>query len=653
MTTGDDSPHQTNALHRQGKAVNRRIRRSSGVAAPSHRPPRASALDRIRYWFDGALSRGPSVVIGWLGLLTLAIIVIAAAVMAIFGLSGINGGEELGFAEAFWQAMLRIVDAGTFAADSGWVTRILGLLITLSGIFLAGSLIGLIASAVDQRIELLRKGRSVVLEQDHTLILGWSERVPAIVRELVIANESRKRAAVVVLAGEDKTTMEDTLRGAIDDFRTTRLVCRSGDTSTPTDLELVNVKGARSIVIAGGSDPVVVKTLLAVRAVDPDGEGGHVVAELTNPEVGTSVRSVFGPRVVIVNSDSIVAELTAQACRQRGLSQVFHELLDFDGDEIYFASFAELAGTTYADAQLAFEHSCLMGRLVDGVVELNPAPNTVIGPSDELIGISSDDDTFVFTGARGAVRGLEPEPARPEGVERRMIIVGWSELGPRVIRELDEFLGAETTLEIVVDPNQVDLEDVRSSIEVANVAVEISTQSGGPEQIAAHAARRAFHEVIVLGQRGDVAPEEADARTLLTLLAFNQVVRQHQLGKVRIVAELLEQRHAALAEATGADDFIVSDELTSLMIAQLAERRELDQLFADLFDREGCTIEIVDADTYGATAALNFAEVVAAASALGHTALGYRSAGSGTVVLNPPKSAVLELGADDGVVILR
>ena len=81
-----------------------------------------------------------------------------------------------------FDGMLRIVDAGTFAGDTGWMTRLLALVLTLIGIFLAGSLIGLIASAVDQRIEDLRKGRSAVLEHHHTLILGWSERVPSIVR---------------------------------------------------------------------------------------------------------------------------------------------------------------------------------------------------------------------------------------------------------------------------------------------------------------------------------------------------------------------------------------------------------------------------------------------------------------------------------------
>jgi len=84
----------------------------------------------------------------------------------------------------------------------------------------------------------------------------------------------------------------------------------------------------------------------------------------------------------------------------------------------------------------------------------------------------------------------------------------------------------------------------------------------------------------------------------------------------RIVAELLEQRHAPLAVATGADDFIVSDELTSLMIAQLSEHGALDRVFRVLFDRGGATIQMVPAADYGVTTRSGtFADVVAAATA--------------------------------------
>lgn len=613
----------------------------------------ASIGDRLRYRFDAALSRGPAVVIGWLGLVTLGVILITAVVLAVFGMSGINGDAgSLGFAEAFWQSLLRVVDGGSFAGDVGWPTRIVALAVTLAGIFLAGSLIGLIASGVDQRIEELRKGRSAVLESDHTLILGWSNRVPAVVSELVIANESRKRAAIVILAPEDKTVMEEVLRDRIGDFRTTRLVCRSGDPADPKALEIANVSGARSVVVVGSDDAATVKALLAIRTLGDRTAGVPIVSEMTDEGTAETARTLFGSDLVVLNSDDVVAELTAQACRQRGLSSVFRELLDFDGDELYFAPFPQLVGRTYGEAQLAFERCSLLGRLGAGGVELNPPPSTVIEAGDELIGIASDDSDFVCTGVRTGVRALELAEPATAGADRRIIVAGWSDLGPRVVAELDEFLGPETTIELMLDPDRVDIDEVRAALAPRNVSVEISRLRGGPERVAAQAARRAFNEVIVLGYRNGMTPDEADARTLLTLLAFRQVRQAEDVGPVRMVAELLDQRNAQLAAATGADDFIVSDELTSLMLAQLSERLELMQVFEDLFDREGCTIELRPAREYGAVGEVTFAEIVAAASRRSHSAIGYRLVSRGEVVVNPAKTAPVRLDANDEILVL-
>jgi len=616
---------------------------------------RHTLSQRLGYRFDAALSRGPSIVIGWLGLLTLIVIMISAVILTITRLRGVGGGERLPLGEALWQSMLRVVDAGTFAGDSGWWSRILGLLVTLAGIFIAGSLIGLIASAVDQRIEALRKGRSTVLEHGHTLILGWSERVPAIVSELVLANESLKRAAIVVLANEDKVMMEETLRDAIDDFRTTKLVCRSGHTSGFADLALVNVTGARSIVVIGGNDASVVKTLLAMRHL-----GTHpdvpIVAELVGQDAATSVRALFDQQVLIVNSDAVVAELTAQACRQRGLSQVFRELLDFDGDEIYFEVFPELVGTSFGAAHLMFETSSLLGLVTpDRDVVLNPPSDRVLAVGDQLIGIASDDSTFVVGQA------IQPQELEVKNrlvddgnADRRIILVGWSQLGPRVVAELDEFLGPETTVEIIVDPAIHDPIEVRQSFETQTIAIEVHTVSGRPEQIAQAVASRTFHEVIVLGRRIGMSAEEADAATLLTLMSFNQLPQRDGAERVRIVAELLEQRHAPLAMATGADDFIVSDELTSLMMAQLSEHGALDRVFRILFDRGGATIQMFPAASYGVTTRTGtFADVVAAATAINQCAIGYRRHEDGEVVVNPAKNAPLRLDDLDAVVVLR
>ena len=50
---------------------------------------------------------------------------------------------------------------------------------------------------------------------------------------------------------------------------------------------------------------------------------------------------------------------------------------------------------------------------------------------------------------------------------------------------------------------------------------------------------------------------------------------------------MADVRNRSLAEVTRADDFIVSDRLISLLLTQVAENKQLNAVFADLFDAEG------------------------------------------------------------------
>ena len=620
---------------------------------------KSSKIAKLRYRFDGALSRGPSVVISWLAGLTLVIILFASLILTIFGLAGINGSNtKLNLAENYWFSLTRILDPGTFSNETSWPTRIVMLLVTLFGVLVAGSLIGLISSAVDIRIERLRKGRSVVLESDHTLILGWSASVPSIVSEIIIANESRRNPAIVVLSSRSKSEMEEDFRSAIPTFRNSDIICRSGNTWSIPNLELVNLLNARSVVIVGeGSDAAVVKTILAIRAIreaaEVDLKHCHLVAEVIDQNISRSLRSLIGSRLLTVNSDEVVAELTAQACRKRGLSAVFHELLDFDGDEIYFGKFPELEGRTYLEAQLSFEKSSVIGILdASGTVELNPDASHKMSVDDELIAIVEDDSLF-FTSKEPIVGNVQEIKALSiEQNERSIAVVGWSSLGPRVIEELDEFFDNRTTVTVIIDPDLVPSNFDFGDLHTKNIIFKSKFISGGPEVVANYAMSSHLDEVIVLGYRNSLSFDDADTRTLLTLLAFEQVRKRNQLLDLRIVAEILDQRNISLAKSAGVDDFVVSDEMTSLFLAQLSERFELGAVFADLFSRDGCSIDFVQGKTLSASSAKSFADIVVTAARNGQTAIGFRRLDTGDVVINPAKSDQLLLNEDDEVLVI-
>ena len=89
----------------------------------------------------------------------------------------------------------------------------------------------------------------MVLENDHTIILGFGDRILEIIRELIEANESEPDAAIVILADQDKETMDNIIRDNITEFQTTRIITRSGVETNINNLRKVNANEAKSIII--------------------------------------------------------------------------------------------------------------------------------------------------------------------------------------------------------------------------------------------------------------------------------------------------------------------------------------------------------------------------------------------------------------------
>ena len=162
--------------------------------------------------------------------------------------------------------------------------------------------------------------------------------------------------------------MEDEIRARVARAPAGRsVVCRSGNPIDLDDLEIARLETSRAIIVLSpeGDDPDadVIKTMLAITN-DPRRrpEPYHIVAELRDP-ANLDVARLVGARRGRSSSSSATSSRgsSAQTCRQSGLSIVYTELLDFDGDEIYFATLPALVGRTFGDALLAFEDSTVIG----------------------------------------------------------------------------------------------------------------------------------------------------------------------------------------------------------------------------------------------------------------------------------------------------
>ena len=624
-----------------------------------------TAWDRLRYRFDATLARGTIGVIGWLAVITLAFVLLAGLLIAILGIRH-DGEERTGFIEGIWLSLMRTLDPGTMGGDEGWQFRLIALSITIIGIFIVSTLIGLIASGIDRTVETLRKGRTLVVEDGHTLILGWSPKLHQVLAELEIANESERDPSVVILAPRDKVEMEDEVRDRAGGPRRTRVVCRSGSPADASDLELVRPLAAKSILILVDEetgDPQVVKTVLALMRFDPGLERLRVTAEFTDGESAKAISRATGGRLGVVVSSDVIARVTAQVCRQSGLSAVFQELLDFDGDEIYFHADAALVGRTVGDAIAAYPEASAIGlAAADGAVTLAPPMSRVIAADDRVIVIAADDRGIrVDAAAIGEGAADAPAEAAIVPVVERTLMIGWNPLAPLILSELDRYVAPGSHVRVLADPRLVELPaDVDG---LAHIDVEF-VQGGAidGDRIAEQLAGDRYDQIIILCYRGDDV-SASDARTLLTLLQVRQATQAEDCPNagVRLVTELLDTRDVELAMVANPDDFVVSERLTSLMLAQLSENLGLRGVFEDLFDAEGVELVLVPASRYAQPGVeVAYGDVVRAARERGHVCVGYRRAAGpaeggiagGGVVVNPSKHGHVTLAADDQVLVL-
>src|SRR4051812_35959086 len=259
---------------------------SRGAPVKTATEKKSGLGDRLRYMFDNSMTRGTPALIMWLTATTLVLTLVFAVITSVLRLRSVNttGG---GFFHEVFYTLLHALDPGYIGGDAGsWGFLLTMLVLTIGGLFIVSALIGVIANGIDSKLADLRRGRSIVLERDHTVILGWSESIFTIISELTLANESRHDPVIVILADMDKIDMEEELKVKVPDRRGTRIICRSGSPMDLDDLRLSSHDTARSVILlapdSDDPDAEVIKTLLALTHGGDD-DGPRIVAEIQDP----------------------------------------------------------------------------------------------------------------------------------------------------------------------------------------------------------------------------------------------------------------------------------------------------------------------------------------------------------------------------------
>ncbi|MEU3876644.1 MULTISPECIES: potassium transporter TrkA [Streptomyces] len=618
---------------------------------------RVKRRDRLRYWFESTMDRGTPALIGWLGLGSLALI--AVTTVGVVLLTDEDTESNGGWAGVAWMSLLRTLDPGTMGGDHG-SPLFLGLMlaVTLGGIFIVSTLIGVLTTGLNHRLQLLRNGRSRIIERGHTLVLGWSEHIFTVVEELAEANQSQRRSCVVILADRNKVAMEEQIRTRVPWTGRTQVICRSGNPLKQADLELVSPDTAKSIMVlpsfSPDGDTAVIKTLLILNNRSWEHGRPPFVAAVMDSGNLAAARLAAGESGLVVDADDLAVRLVVQSHRQSGLSAVCNELLSFYGNEIYIRHEPTLIGSTYGEILDLYRSGAPIGLYSkEGHVRLNPEMSTVVTADDAVVLVAEDDILVRLAdvpvkAVESAIADGRPWPRSPD----RTLLIGWNSRAGTIIDLLDRFVQPGSHLDVAAPARPAALPTGLANLTLGHRPCRPTSRAS------LEALRPGDYQHILVLADESVDPELADNRTLVTLLHLRDI--EEALGDpYSIVSEMNNDSNREVAQVTKADDFIVSSKLICLLLTQLAESPQLHEVLSDLLDPAGSEIYLKPAHQYlKAGVEANFATVVEAARRRGESAVGYRlgrdrnTPPSYGIHLNPPKGTPLTLRKDDHVIVL-
>lgn len=101
----------------------------------------------------------------------------ATVFLIIFGGLALYAVSDSSFAEALWLSWSFVADSGNHADRVGTGPRIVSVSISSGGMLIFAMMLGLVSDAISEKVDSLRKGKSEVIEKNHILILGWSDKL--------------------------------------------------------------------------------------------------------------------------------------------------------------------------------------------------------------------------------------------------------------------------------------------------------------------------------------------------------------------------------------------------------------------------------------------------------------------------------------------
>ena len=612
---------------------------------------KSSFKEKLQYRFDNLMSKGSVVLVGILFLATALVAIIVGLILLI-----VDNGNSLG--ANIWTSVMHIIDAGTITgAETTNIAYIVLLSIaTICGLFVTSILIGIITTGFEEKLNSLKKGNSKVIEKDHTVILGFNANTYTLISELITANENKKRGCIVILTEQDKETVESLIAENIEDFKTTKIICRTGNITDISSLKNCSLENCSSIIINTVEDFLTVKVILAVnnflKNSCADGNMPHIVTTINYKENYEAAKIISEGNLEMILVENSISRIIAQTCRQPGLSNVLIELFDYDGDELYFENFPEFEGENFGNILNKFEKAIVFGFERNGEIHLNPDMSTVIQANDNIIMLVEDDGMAKISNVKSQnYSDFKTTNTITTNKPENVLIIGSGHLLSKIVSVLDTFYIKGSEVYIANDDENFDAEKLSSTLE--NITLKTYLCDTSKRDVLEMLLENNTDNILLLSDE-NTDEETSDALTLLKLIHLRDIAQKHHKN-FSITSELKRVENQKLAQITKANDLVVGSNIINLILTQISENRQLSNVFQELLQSDGSEMYIKKASNYlKLNTEMDFYAVTDILKDLGEIAIGYKKQTGNTfeIITNPLKSDLIIFTEEDYIITL-
>lgn len=600
----------------------------------------ATWKERFSYWFDNRIARGSLGLIRFLIAVSIVLAVIIAGLIILFGF---NEDEPLA---VFWDSIATLLNAWMpYSGDGSPGYIVLMAVCAIAGVLFTSVLIGIITSAIEEKIIEMKRGNSQVLESGHTVILGFYPGEYTLLRQLVLA-AAGKDACVVVAEDMEREEMEQNIEENVECPKNFRIVCRSADITDPSALERCALASCKTVIVHPTDDTRAIKALLAVSALKRGSEGAdfRVLSLLSGSEFNFPAALAEQYRITALREHDTLAKMIAHSCTQLGLSETFRELFNFDGSEWYVLSLPGAAGLRFGELTLRLDGAVPVGLYGPEGMRLNPGADTVIRPEDQLLVFSEDRDSVRLTDA--AANAAHAAAAAMEEADTSALILGFNDSLPVIIRELPE-----NVRRVLLAGKRGGEEEQARLMEAAarrGLAVEYSDVDLKEESALEALAKNTEHVVILNDHEKE--EEEADMEVIYLLLNLRDI-RTRLGARFNITTEMRRERNQDLVEDNDRTDFVVASSMSSMILAQLSESPELLDAFREILSNEGNEIFLKKASQLGIRGRFPVRSLRKMALEQGYVLLGTMD-GNRESCFNPPLDAEVDADGSCTLIVL-